>query len=85
MARHRTRRSGAVLLAAALAAAGVPAQAQAQGTGAQDATMVRLIELLVQNGVLARDQAQALMAQAQREAGGARPAAPRPATPRAPR
>ncbi len=82
MARHRTRRSGAVLLAAALAAAGVPAQAQAQGTGAQDATMVRLIELLVQNGVLARDQAQALMAQAQREAGGARPAAPRPATPR---
>ncbi len=81
MARHRIRRSGAALLAAALAAASLPAHAQGTAPAGQDATMVRLIELLVQNGVLARDQAQALMAQAQREAGTARPA-PRPAAPR---
>jgi hypothetical protein len=74
-----TRRRGIRQPVAALALAGLvgalPAAAQ---TPAAANSTVRLIELLIQNGVLTRDQAEGLLRQAEAEAAAARPA-PRPA------
>ena len=62
----RTRRAGALAIALGAASTG---QAQAA-----DGTTVKLIELLVKNGVLTRTQATALLHEAQSEAAGPGPA-----------
>ncbi len=86
MARNGTRR----LPVALIAALGALFAADAAGNAAAANTTVRLIEILIQNGVLTRDQADALLRQAEAEATAQRaarpaavvpaPAAARPAT-----
>ena len=69
--------TGAILLALGLPTGSDPAHAQGD-----DTAMVRLIQLLIEKGVLTRDQATSLMTQAQSESRSARkPAKPAKATP----
>ena len=66
---------GSARSAAMLALLCAPAAAQAQSSGSDSAT-VKLIQLLIQKGILTQGQAASLLSQAQAEAGGSAATAP---------